>query len=219
MKIQIYCYSRKNNRRTWQSWAHSPMWRELARDMSGLPPLEGANVLHFTAVPTQPASLISFSALPLQAFVFGTQAVEFVQRIHYYFSYNKTLTEMERLSRWWISWSVAQRIPYSYSLTSLGLCIGFCFCLENLYKYIHVCTCMCVCNIYIYFNLGKLILILQDSGKPSLTFSFFGGGGRGDVCPIFDFLPWVFFRVLPYVFNGILPFPLPWNLLHYIVCP
>lgn len=100
MKIQIYRYSRKNKRRTWQSWAHSPMLRELARALEGLPPLEGASGLHFIAVPTQPASLISFSALPLQAFVYGTQVVEFVQRIYYYFSYNKMLTEMERLSRW-----------------------------------------------------------------------------------------------------------------------
>lgn len=65
IKIQTSYFSRKNNKRTWQSWAHIPMRQELARAEQALPPLEGAGVLHFPAVPTQPASLISFSARPL----------------------------------------------------------------------------------------------------------------------------------------------------------
>lgn len=53
IKIQIFCFFRRNNKRIWQSWARIPMWKELASAEYGLPPSEGASVLHFTAIPTQ----------------------------------------------------------------------------------------------------------------------------------------------------------------------
>ena len=35
-KSRFLCSSRKNNKRTWQSWVHIPMWEELARAALGL---------------------------------------------------------------------------------------------------------------------------------------------------------------------------------------